>query len=278
MSDLSRLEALDGLAPPMPSSLSDGARAEAGRLAERRRGRRRRRLGTALAILAGCTAFAFTPPGKAATGWIAEVAGFGEEPTLPQVRVVPGSSNVVVAGQLADGTSYEVVAKRVPGGALCFGIDWVELESRGQGGACTNSHIHGRGNRPPLEASGVFFPPPESDVRSGPALFIGIADDRSIESLRVEVVAADGERDEIESAFVTLGPRAPANHGNYPVSVFAAPIDEEITEGVFDGEHRLMASAFDARGELVDKQQALLERERTRPPSPPEVIEQMPGR
>lgn len=83
---------------------------------------------------------ALTPPGRAATGWVADVAGFGEEPTLPQTRTVEGTARVVAEVRLADGTRYKVITKTVKGvgaASVCFQIDWPDLETRGKDSVCT---------------------------------------------------------------------------------------------------------------------------------------------
>lgn len=258
MTDLSRLDHLEGLAPTMPA----GLRSEVERYARERKRTRRRKYRNRLAV--GCltaaafTSLAFTPAGRTATGWIAESVGISDEPpTLPQVRSVPDSARVIGRGELDDGTRFELIAKRNssfggPGGLICFQVDWIDLRNTGQGGACTQSHVTGRANDPALETGGIATPPPTQQPVQKSALYFGLADDLRINSVQLRAVDEDGATD-LPTEMITVPPGTPANNGTYPVSVYAAPLSADIVMAGGRGELDLVASGYDANGQLINE-------------------------
>lgn len=252
------LEALEDLSPPIPPELVRRSRDEAKRIARRRTRQRRRRAASAAVMATLCTAFAFTAPGRAATGWLVDIAGLDESPTLPQVKSLPSSPRLLASGQLDGGLTYEVVAKRdrLNGGRLCIQVDWVGLQAEGRGGACTRAHETGRATDNPLENSGVFKPAGRS-LGSDAAVFAGIANDRQIEEVKVELDAGDGP-EEIETVLVTIPPRTGANNGPFPVTIFVAPLQSENAAALAARGTELVALAYDEDGSLVDRQPALL--------------------
>ena len=264
-------------APPVPDELIGAARHAGTALRNRRRSEVRSRLAFAVVALACILAASFTPPGRAATGWISRLAGFGDEPTLQQVGSVRGSAVVVDSGTLSDGTPYEAVIKRIDANSVisrtsrsaeptirrrkitrsnidpvvCLQIDWVDAESVGQGGTCTEgseAHV-------PLRQGSAFvyqLPDAPPDV---PGLFFGYVDNPAIASVRVvetvpmkkdlpvEVMDIDGSlREDLGSPF--------------PSKVFIVRLDGDLIEAGQDGDAQVEARAFDREGEPLGRVRA----------------------
>src|SRR5215211_1691619 len=95
---------------PRPPGLIETARADAPRLRARRQARKRARAGGLVAVAALLIAASFTPPGRAATGWVAGVAGIGDEPTLEHVGAEAGTAVIFGRGTAPGREPYEIVA------------------------------------------------------------------------------------------------------------------------------------------------------------------------
>jgi hypothetical protein len=104
---------------PPPAGLIEAVRADAPRLRARRRARTRTRAGIVVATGALLIAASFTPAGRAATGWVADIAGIGDTPTIEHAAAKPGSAVVFGTDETPDGTPFEIVAYRTsPRGLL----------------------------------------------------------------------------------------------------------------------------------------------------------------
>jgi hypothetical protein len=267
---------------PVPEPLISAARAKAGGLRSRRTRALRTRVAIAMAVALGILAMSFTPPGRAATGWIADLAGVGEPPTLRQVGSVEGSATVLASGRLSDGTPYEFVAKAInaetfaeaatnsdekekamldrPGfrnipEMLCFQVDWPGTKPTGEGGACTTSHRTDEGNKPILETSGLWRAP--GAEHSSPAIFMGIADDQRVARVRVIQVDRDGSQTELPSQLLTVeGETLQRTGGRYPVAAFFAPLDEDVVAAGNDRQAQVSAIAYDSQGNELDRTDA----------------------
>ncbi len=269
-------------ATPGPSArLLAAVRDEGPPLRARHRARIRRRAFVAVAFVAALTAASFTPPGRAATGWVARVAGFGESPTLPQVEAIPGTAVVIDSGQLSDGTPFEVVAKGVvfgqnagPAGSspalkrklICFQVDWPQNQARGQGGACTDRDAAKRGGSPALETSALMSPPGAEDGEAGPStgadapgVFVGIIDHPNIAGVRmIQRSESDSTETEIPSKVVPIkGELLRRLGGGDPVRVFVSTLDESQIQAMNSDEVAIAAVAFDAQGHVLGRSQVL---------------------
>lgn len=282
-------------AHPRPELIT-AARGEGAGLRSRRRRTMRTRIALVTATGVGLLGFSLTPPGRAATDWIAEVAGIGEEPTLPQVGSVEGSAVVLASGTLPDGTPYEVVAKRfngesfVQGAAeseqeaqemidrgfgrieesVCFQIDWPRPGGTGQGGSCTRRPYGDRGPTPGIEASWVQGVPKGANSGNsgivgsqasarlkGPAVFMGIVEDPQVAELRVVQVDREGAKTELPAQLLTVDGELLARlDGRNPVSVFFAVLDEDVVAAGNAREAQVRAIALDADGDELDRTDA----------------------
>lgn len=237
------------------------------KLVARPRRRRRNVLIGAIAALA----LALTPPVQSVAEDVAHLVGFGEEPTLPQSGSVNGSASVLQGGTTPDGEPYEIVAKVDQLGSdggnemLCFQVDWVNLQGKGAGGACTPSYRDGSANDPPLETSGLFTRP--GDDGQSAAIFMGIADDPRIVDVEVHA-GSDGQEIAIPTSFLTVsGDVLKRTGGSYPVSAFAAVIDGPLRQAAAEPGAKLVAVGYDADGQVVDRQPTLQEQTLGRAPS-----------
>lgn len=264
-----------GIATALRSVQIDGSAAACDRVAAagaklvaRPRRRRRHVLIAAVAALA----LALTPPVQSLAEDVAHFVGFGEEPTLPQSGSVNGSASVLQGGTTPDGEPYELVTKvdhlggRGGDGMLCFQVDWVELQGKGGGGACTPSYRDGSANEPPLETSGLFTRP--GDDGKSAAIFMGIVDDSRIVDVEVNAVGRDGQETEVPTSFLTVsGDVLERAGGSYPVSVFAAVVDGPLRQVAEQPGAKLVAVGYDADGQEVDRQPTLQEQTLGRAPS-----------
>lgn len=219
------------------------------------------------AVVLALVAASFTPPGRAATGWIARVAGFGDEPTLPQVFSDPGTAVVVDSGELSDGTPFEVVAKRVnfssllpqrlqpdlderglDGPAVCFQANWTSIQHQSGGGMCSRGAHPGRGGNPPLETNGLFAPPGANP--GSPALYIGLVDNQDVAKVRVTRTSSSGEVSDLPVAFVTIkGELARQTGVGEGVRVYIANISQADVQAASNGQQTIEARAYGADGE-----------------------------
>lgn len=246
-----QLDLLETYAPEAPPELLNSAREQAAPRAGWNKPTTHRRLPLLIGALAGALILSLTPPGRAATGWVADVVGLGQEPSLPQLKVVENSATAIVSGTLDDGTRYELVFKKIKGvGAktACFQIDWVDVTKIGGGGACTHSAHTGRGNEFALETSGVSFPP---KTNRGPAVFFGIADSDRIVEVAARSEGVDGNEPLDVSLIEVRGEPLAAVGGRFPVKVFVAELSADLVEDVRDGKRRVTAVARDDNGEEV---------------------------
>ena len=132
-------------------------------MAERRRARRQApRRSLALAVVVVLLAGALlTPPGRAASGWIGELVGIGDAPTLerPYTGERVDRSVVFATGRAPDGARYEVVLDEIakPADAppakpsqSCLLVEWPDTPGEGRSGSC-----------------GLEFPPAAEDTAIG---------------------------------------------------------------------------------------------------------------
>lgn len=250
------------------ASACDRVASAGARLVSRPRRRRRNVLVGAAAALA----LALTPPVQSLAENVAHLVGFGENPTLPQSGAVSGSASVLQSGSTPDGEPYEIVAKvdhlgRQGGNEmLCFQVDWLELQGKGAGGACTSSYRDGSANDPPLETSGLFTRPGD-DVADG-AIFMGIADDPRVTDVEVHAVTRDGAEVAVPTSFLTVsGDLLKRTGGSFPVSIFAATIDGALRQEADQPGAKLIAVGYDAEGQEVDRQPTLQEQTLGRSPA-----------
>ena len=261
---LRRVDELSGGTPP--TGLIARARDESDSLGQRRRLRNLRHLAVATVAIAVAFATAFTPPGRAATGWLANLAGFGEEPSLKQVGSVPGSAVVIASGELADGTPYEVVAKRVLFGVgpdtrqendnrpalLCFQVDFPQRLEKGQGGNCTDGEQNGRGlgnestsllQEPTKDGGGTLD-------QDGPGVYLGWVEIPEAASITVFETREGDPPQPMPSQLIEVKGDLLAKTGTEtPVGVFVAPIDGETVQAGRRGELEVRAVAYASDGE-----------------------------
>jgi hypothetical protein len=253
-------------APVVPQALRSAARDEAVTL----RSAHRRELGgrALVVLLVGVlvTAFALTPPGKAAAEWLRTLA-FGDTPTLQQQQVVLGTPIVLEAGELADGTPYEFVAKETddahfgPIGAgsgnppipdlICFQVDWPTLGQGGQGGGCTE--VRKRGEFA-IETPSLASPPnaPKTtspyDYAHAPALYFGIVEHDDVADVKVTFEPQDGPEVAVPTRIYSVGaPYFDLGDGEQK-RVFIALIDASMMTAGDAGTAQLHATALDASG------------------------------
>lgn len=240
--DLSRLEAL---APEAPDAVHDyvdthePVRAGSGLSRGGKFG---------VAAVAGIAALAISPVGGMAADLAADLAGIGEEPSLPQVASNDGTATVIASGMLDGTVPYEIVAKRANLGGeamACFQVDWPADAKKGGGGLCTSSFLDGNDSVPTLETTQLDAPP--AGGADGPAIFLGIADDPAIS--RVTVSAGSVELP--TQTIVLSGPELETVGGTDPVTVFAATLDGETHEAINANEVSLTTVATDGSGRTV---------------------------
>jgi hypothetical protein len=276
---IAALTELTGWDAPAPSELIGAARSEAVGVRSRRRSRVRHRLVLAALVAIALVGASLTPPGRAATGWVARVAGIGESPTLPQVGSIPGTPVVIDSGELSDGTPYELVAKGTVFGdvgpasaadsilhpkVICFQVDWPAQQSKGQGGACVDREAAQRGNNPALETS-EFNSPAGIGLADGhsednrPGIFFGIVDQPNITDVRViERSQQNGSETQLPSKTVPItGELLERVGGGDPISVFVASLDESQVQAMNTDQAAIAAVAYNDQGEVVGRNQIL---------------------
>ncbi len=244
--------------PPIPEAVISAAREGAERLeATRTRKVRHRALvagGLGLALLGA----SFTPPGRAATDWVADLAGVGDEPSLEQVGSVDGSEVVVASGTLSDGTRYEAVIKRItdesrsedfgstPGteipDAVCVQIDWPDFNETGGGGNCA-----GGKEKLGLDESWAHqFEVPHNEFGS-PMLFFGFVGNEQVAD--VEIEQTEPTRIPVETQFIPIeGDLRERLGSDFPSAVFIAELDGEIVAGGAENQSVVVATALDESG------------------------------
>jgi hypothetical protein len=267
-----RLRRLAADAPPPPGELIERTR-EAAPPPEPRRGSSWSRRAIALVAGAGLIAFAFTPPGRAATDWIAGLAGVGEEPTLPQEGSVEGSATVLASGTLEDGTPYEIVVKGFTADSfieeaadspteaaelrerafghgiepsICVQVDWPSLRDVGAGGACTERVTTGTPRRAGFGTHGLYKPP--GDAHGSGGILLGIVEGPAAEA---EVVQTDrsGEERQLESQFIHIeGAQLEQAGGRYPVAVLVAELGRDVIKAGETRQAQVTAVVADAAG------------------------------
>jgi hypothetical protein len=223
------------------------------------------------AVVLALVAASFTPPGRAATGWIARAAGFDDEPTLPQVSSVPGTAVVVDSGKLSDGTPFEVVAKRVNLSSVlprslhqdldergldepvvCFQANWTSIQRQSAGGMCSRGAHPGRGGNPPLESNGLFAPPGAQP--GSPALYMGLVDDQEVAKVRVTKTSPSGEVSDLPLAFVTIkGALARRIGVGEGVRVYVVNISESDVQAASSGQQTIEARAYGTDGQSLGR-------------------------
>jgi len=229
--------------------------------------RRRRRLtfgglGAALLIAIG-----LSPVGSAAAGFIGELTGFGEEPTLPQPRTVAGSARVVDRGALADGSRWEVVTKDVKGmgPSLCFSVTWLDAGPQDIDSYCTNSSSTGQGSNAPL-SGGIAFPP---GSKGGPGLMFGFADSPEVADVETIATTASSSTPLETEVIRVVGEPLEAAGGSFPVTIYLGELSAGELSQAARGEQNIIVSARDQDGNELDRHVVLV------PDLKPEVSEQL---
>jgi hypothetical protein len=271
------LGGIDGPPQPPPAELLAAVRAEGPQLGARRRARVQRRSAAVALVIATLMAASLTPPGRAATGWLAGLAGIGEEPTLPQVGSVRGSASVIENGTLSDGTPFEVVVTKVTGrswagaskasrenpkhlekmahgipDAVCFHVDWPGIESEGHGGDCVEGSTSRR--RQHVETIGPYQPPDAGPT--APGIFMAIVSAPQTKAIRVMRDDDDGTVTELPSRLITLeGSQLRRLGGGSPVSVFVSPLSEANISASHEGQAIIAATALDGQGHEIGRTQ-----------------------
>ena len=263
-----------------PVALIEGSRELAGSIRATRRDARRRAVAFAASFGVVMVALSLTPPGRAATGWVARLAGVGEEPTMGQRDAVPGSAVVLDSGTLADGSSYELVAKHVtdhssdfkkpPGftvpDSLCFQLEFPEAHQGGAGGACGTAFRTGHYN--PVISAGVQRSPGSLPGEDGGAgLFFGILPE-GVASVEASVVDPDGFEHDLPAKLLTVdGNYLESIGGKFPVSCFLVPLDG--SGATVEDPERITLNAFDETGALVDSRGTAFPEDPPIPAPPP---------
>jgi hypothetical protein len=266
---------LDG---PPPARLLNAIREQAPEVRARHAARVRARVGVGATLLAVLVAGAFTSPGRAATEWVANLAGIGDEPTLDFPGDEPGAV-VIGAGHLSDGTPYEVVARvidpatrlsearpnqiidevepseapplreaRGPGRpSVCFGIDLPTRPKADQDSFCAGQHAGG-GEPGPFTTYGAF-----PEVRSGPAIIFGVVEDPAVADVRIVDGPTAGEP-AIPSSLLSVDQSVLDIAGREdPVWFFVSPVDESLVAAANRGELDLYAAGFDDAGNELSR-------------------------
>jgi hypothetical protein len=153
--------------------------------------------------------------------------------------------------------------------AVCFQVDWPSTEAKGQGGACTRMAFTGDANNPPLETSGLFRPPGRTN--SGPAIFMGMAEDPRIATVRVAQISRNGHENELSSQLLNVsGEALRRSGGRYPVSAFFGALSEEVVAAGNGRQAQVTAIAYDADGNEIDRTDAFPPLDCPR--NPPELL------
>jgi hypothetical protein len=250
----SELRSLDAaLAGSPPEALVRAGRAEAGNVRARHRSRLRSRIALALSAALALVAASFTPPGRAATEWVNDLAGVGDPPTLDHPFDKPGSI-VIHAGTLPDGAPYELVARLIdpddrfqdrPGGAphpataggrLCFGVDLPTHPEKDQDSVCV-ANTGETGDDPPFSSYGAF----SASDGSGPVLLFGLVEDPRVAQIEV-VEGRDGVEAAIPSNLIPVDSAILERVGRVdPVRIFLSPVSEALVRAAERGELDLYA-------------------------------------
>ena len=248
-----RLATLGNDVPPIPDSVMKAARDGGSRLEAARSRKLRHRAAGAGAISLALLAASFTPPGRAATGWVADLAGVGDEPSLEQVGSVKGSEVVVASGTLSDGTPYEAVIKRVtaestgrePGeipNLVCLQVDWPAFQGKTGGGNC----IQGEAKSGLDESWAHHFEAPDGEYGS-PLLFLGFVGNDEVASVRVEQTSPTEVP--IESELIPLDGEIQEQVGSDAASgVFITELSGEIVAGGEENAAVIVATALNDEG------------------------------
>lgn len=254
------LKELDGFRSAVPpASLIADARTQAAANKRAMTSRRKHRSYGASLAAAALFGLAFTPPGRAATGWVGRVAGVGDEPTLNQRDAADGSARVLTSGTLGDGTDYELVVKHLteasrpgpmPGGvrfpdSLCFQLEFPGYNLGGAGGLCGTSFRTGSGNK--YLSAGVMRSPSGS---GDSAIFFGVVP-LDVVSVKASATSEDGTQTPLDPEFLTADrDYVESIGGSFPISMFLLPLNaDEIGSGI----QSVTLSAFDEAGNLVDE-------------------------
>lgn len=109
MADFAVEQLRQGLAPrPVPAAVTNAVVAEGPALRARHRARIARRAAVVLVIVLALTAASFTPPGRAATGWISELIAGPNTFELGQYGYQLHNSTLVGSGTLPTGDEYQL--------------------------------------------------------------------------------------------------------------------------------------------------------------------------
>jgi hypothetical protein len=92
----------------VPAEVLDAARAEGPTLSARRRGRIRRRIAVAMAVVVALAAASFTPPGRAATHWVSDWLAGPNSFDPGQYGYQLHTSTLIGSGELPTGDPYQI--------------------------------------------------------------------------------------------------------------------------------------------------------------------------
>ena len=266
----SELRGLDAvLAGSPPPALIRAGRAEAGNVRARRQSRLRSRIAVALSAALALVGASFTAPGRAATEWVADLAGVGDPPTLDFPFDKPGSI-VIDAGTLPSGDPYELVARLIdpddrfqnrPGDAphpttggahLCFGVDLPTHPEMDQDSVCVGKSAE-TGENAPFSSYGAFSGPEES----GGTILFGLVEDPRVAQIDV-VDHAGGVEPVLPSKLIPVEPAILERVGRVdPVQVFLSPVSEAVVRATERGELALYAVAFTDDGTEIARRGVL---------------------
>jgi hypothetical protein len=113
----------------VPAEVLDAARAEGPMLSAGRRGRVRRRIAVAMAVVVALAAASFTPPGRAATDWVSDLLAGPNTFEPGQYGYQLHTSTLIGSGELPTGDRYQVrgyIGNGADGG--CVVIVWEHSE------------------------------------------------------------------------------------------------------------------------------------------------------
>jgi hypothetical protein len=233
--------------------------------------------GLALVLLA----LSFTPPGRAATGWVARVTGLGGEPALPHPESRPGTAVVVDDGTTPDRTPYEVVAEAVnplqgfkfgqqaparsdpispevardaqplPAHEIfCAAVDWPSVGDNQSDRGCVSGNELDGSSSPVKNPDLTFFPGRHTDT---PAVFTAEVEDSSVASIEVTSHEQEGSTKPIQSHLVSVDGSVLQKVGaKEPFSVLIVPLSADEVAAASSKATTIEATVRDAQGSQIE--------------------------